>query len=184
MDSHKLAVKIFARSSAFTGEQFVPIFHRWIQNQVLANHVLIDVADYDHVPNGPGAVLIANEANITLDFADGRLGLLYARKRPLPGAATFADRLRAVLAETSQAANLLQADEHFAGRLSFNPGELEIRINDRLHAPNAAATYQQLLPQIQAVVADLLGPATLTPTADPQSVFTVSVQASAAPVGK
>ena len=98
MDSHKIAVKIFARSANFTGEEFVPVFHRWIQNQVLPNHLLIDVADYDHVSNGPGAVLIANEANIALDFADGRLGLLYFRKRPVPhGAVSFADRLRAVL---------------------------------------------------------------------------------------
>jgi len=142
--------------------------------------VLIDVADYDHVPNGPGAVLVANEANISLDFTDGRLGLLYVRKRPLPGAVSFTERLRAVLTETFKAAGRLQADDHFAGRLSFNPGNLQIRINDRLQAPNARATYQQLAPQIQSVASDLLGPATLTPTTNPLSVFEVYVQASTA----
>jgi len=179
MDSHKIAVKIFATSSAFTGEDFVPVFHRWIQNQVLAHHTLIDVVDYDHVPNGPIAVLVANEANIALDLTDGRLGLLYFRKRPIPGADTFADRLRAVLTDTLNAAERLQADEHFAGRLRFNRGDLQIRIHDRLEAPNAAATYQQLTPQIQAVVTDVLGPATLTPTQNPQSVFAVQAQAVA-----
>ena len=82
--------------------------------------------------------------------------------------------------ETFRAAGLLQTDEHFAGRLRFNPGDLLIRINDRLQAPNSAATYQQLMPQIQAAVKDLPGPATLTPTKNPLSVFEVSVQTAMA----
>src|SRR5258706_13193320 len=80
MDSSKLAVKFFATdASALHAEVFVPIFHKWIQTRALPDHLLIDVADYKHVPAGPGTVLVAHEANLSIDQADNRLGLLYAR---------------------------------------------------------------------------------------------------------
>src|SRR5205807_2486817 len=62
----------------------IPIFHSWIQNQPFGE-LLIDVADYRHVHHGPGIVLIGHEADYSLDQTDGRLGLRYNRKAPLPG---------------------------------------------------------------------------------------------------
>ena len=62
----------------------------------IPDHLLIDVADYEHVPNGPGTVLVSHEANIHLDLADGRPGLLYIRKQPLKG--DLRERIRALSA--------------------------------------------------------------------------------------
>ncbi|MCZ2156226.1 MAG: hypothetical protein LC114_20380, partial [Bryobacterales bacterium] len=59
----------------------IPVFHRWIQQNSLPG-LLIDVANYTHVPNGPGVLLIGHEFDISLDQADGELGLLYIRKQP------------------------------------------------------------------------------------------------------
>src|SRR3989442_6323570 len=74
-------VKIFAREpvSIDLGDA-IPIFHRWIQDRVCPE-MLIDVADYRHVPNGPGVMLIGHEANYSLDNTKDRLGLPYSRKQ-------------------------------------------------------------------------------------------------------
>ena len=77
-------VKIFAREAAINLADATPVFHRWIQERV-CEEVLIDVADYRHVPDGPGVLLIAHEANYSLDMAEGRLGLLYNRKAAVGG---------------------------------------------------------------------------------------------------
>src|SRR5258708_30948979 len=63
----------------------IAVFHRWIQDRACPE-MLIDVADYRHVPNGPGVMLIGHEANYSLDNTKGRLGLLYSRKQEGGGA--------------------------------------------------------------------------------------------------
>src|ERR1700728_3426497 len=108
LDVFKIAVKVFASQSDLPAEQFVPIFHHWIQNQSVPGHRLIDVADYGHVINGPGTVLISSEANFYMDCAEGRLGILYSRKLPLPG--SFKDRLLAAVREALKAAERLEKD--------------------------------------------------------------------------
>src|SRR5437764_1537417 len=73
-------VKIFASESARADlGDAIPAFHRWIQDRVCPE-MLIDVADYRHVPNGPGVVLMGHEAAYSLDNTKGRLGLLYNRR--------------------------------------------------------------------------------------------------------
>jgi len=74
-------VKVFARQPVSIDQgEAIAVFHRWIQDRVCPE-MLIDVADYRHVPNGPGVMLIGHEANYSLDSAKGRLGLLYSRKQ-------------------------------------------------------------------------------------------------------
>jgi hypothetical protein len=34
-------------------EAVIPVFHRWIQEQIF-DELLLDVANYSHVPDGPG----------------------------------------------------------------------------------------------------------------------------------
>ncbi len=74
------------------------MFNTWIQKHAL-EELLIDVADYLHVPNGPGLLLIGHEADYSLDNRAGRLGLLYNRKKQLEGTTQekLAQAARAVL---------------------------------------------------------------------------------------
>ena len=79
MDAHKISVKFFVdRPWAVQGHEFVPVFHSWIQLKTVPDHMLIDVADYSHVKDGPGTLLVAHEANIYLDRFDGMLFVLPA----------------------------------------------------------------------------------------------------------
>jgi hypothetical protein len=78
---------------------YAAVFNTWIQKQRL-EELLIDVADYLHVHNGPGIMLIGHEADYSLDNRAGRLGLLYNRKEQLDGTTQekLAQAIRALLA--------------------------------------------------------------------------------------
>jgi hypothetical protein len=146
MDSSRISIKLFANESGVKLEDFVPVFHSWIQTRAIPDHLLIDVANYVHVHNGPGIVLVSHEANYSLDTRGGRLGLTYQRKQPIPG--TFAERLRVVYQAAQHAASLLE------GKLSFRDKEIELRLSDRLLAPNSAATFEKIKPDLLKVWPD------------------------------
>src|SRR5436305_4050696 len=124
MDIQRLDVELFAESGSFEPAEFVPIFHRWIQNQSIDWHLLIDVADYAHVPAGPGTLVVAAEANIHMDRGENRLGLLYVRKLPIAGAETLRDRIRANVAEAIKCAMTMQREPECRGRLDFRTDEI------------------------------------------------------------
>ncbi|HYU15595.1 MAG TPA: hypothetical protein VEL05_05980, partial [Candidatus Acidoferrum sp.] len=86
MLAQQLSVKLFADDPAAVQlAGFIPVFHGWIQESRLPGRLLIDVADYRHVANGPGVVLIAHEARYALDGEHGPLGLECVRQRDEPG---------------------------------------------------------------------------------------------------
>lgn len=173
-DLHRIGIKI-PTTDAFPARELVPVFHRWIQTAALPGHLLIDVADYDHVPEGPGILLIGHEGNVGLEEIGGALGLVYYRKQPLGG--DLAARLRAVATIALQACRMLEKDAALGGRLRFNAGQLEVFANDRLHAPNAAATYEGFQPTLDGVLKTLYGDATPTVTrpTDQRSRFGVTI---------
>ena len=183
MESYKLAVKLFVEdASNLKVEAFVPVFHRWIQTKALADHQLIDVADYKHVPEGPGTVLVAHEANIHADLGGNRLGLLYVRKQPIAQARSFAERLRAVFGSALGAPALLEKDESLRGRINFRTDDLQFRIYDRLYAPNTAETFAAIQGDLQSFLQKLYGSTVeLTHRPNPESLFEVMIR-SAQPV--
>ena len=154
MDSSKLAVKLFVQDSTATdARSFVPLFHEWIQTHAIANHLLIDVADYRHVENGPGIVLVAHEGNFSMDATEGRLGLLYTRKQPLIG--NFAARLQQTIRTALQAAALIESTPALEGKVRFRTDNMLIRINDRLAAPNTPETWNAVRPDMEDLLSRL-----------------------------
>lgn len=168
---HRITAKIFvADGVALDPATFTPLFHRWIQKQIAPGRP-IDVADYIHVPHGPGVVLIGHEGDYALDFAAGRPGLLYRGKRqgwttsaaePPAGAAAaaaLAERLRLVLDRLLHAAAALQPGPRPAlvpsPTLRFRPDEIEWSFPDRLHTPNSASSFQAMALQLAAVLEPL-----------------------------
>jgi hypothetical protein len=157
MNAHKISVKFYADSGTDLGaHDFVPVLHSWIQNQAVADHMLVDVSDYGHVHNGPGTLLVSHEANFYLDRIDGRLGLTYARKQPASGG--FVERLRQAITAALEACIRIEDDAKLAGKIKFGTGEVTIRVNDRLLAPNTQATFAAVRGDVERVAADLYGP--------------------------
>jgi hypothetical protein len=177
MDAHKLQVKLFATAGALpppSTEAFIHIFHSWIKNRVLPE-LMIDVANYAHVPKGPGVILIGHACDTSIDEADGRLGVLHNRKRTAPAPA---ERLTDAFRRVLHAAILLQAEPTLAGKVRFAPGEFLFRINDRLLAPNNDQTFAALKPELDALAARLFeGPADITRVGDAKTLFSVRIAA-------
>ena len=120
-------------------EPLIPVFHGWIENRT-GDELLIDVADYTHVPAGPGVVLIGHEGNYSVDNTGNRLGVRYNRKAALDG--SNQDRLTQVARSALAACQRLEAEPRLGGKFRFNGQDIEIFINDRLVAPNNAATRE------------------------------------------
>jgi hypothetical protein len=119
----KFGIKLFFTNPAAKPlRDFIPVFHGWIQRQALPGHLLIDVHDYSHVHHGPGILLVSHEANLSIDEAEGRRGLVYIRKQP------------ATLLEIAEAA---RQTAKLLGE-PFDSGKFEVFVNDRLSAPSAA----------------------------------------------
>ena len=159
MDTVKYELKFFLDdASGVELEEFIPVFHDWIQIQQL-EELLIDVADYRHVPHGPGVVLVAHDAHYAMDLAEGRLGLLYSRRREThPSRCTIQrveDRLRSVWHCALTACQRLEAHSALHGRLQFRGNELLLRCNDRLRAPNTPAAYNELCQHLEPFLATL-----------------------------
>jgi hypothetical protein len=180
MDLHRLGIKFFAAEPVplpVTG--FIPVFHTWIQKQILQEHLLVDVHNYSHIHQGPGILLVAHQGNFSIDMADGRMGLLYHRKQPAGG--SIHDRLVTVLKSTLQGCSLLEADPNLTGRLRFRTDELLIIANDRLNTPNEEATLFELQPALSGLFQRILDGAGFTLSRyskDPKERFAVRVQTS------
>ena len=155
MNPKRLSLKLFATRAIPRDElhRFIGIFHRFIQAASVPG-LLIDVADYAHVPDGPGVMLIGHEVDYGIDLARGRTGLLTMCKRA--GDQSLAALFRDALAKALAAASAIESDE--ASAVHFATGELEIAFPDRLGAPNTAAAFElaskELLPVARAVFGD------------------------------
>ncbi len=135
-DLVKLDLKVLAAGGAdVEAEEFIPVFHRWITERVLPE-LLIDVADYSHVPEGPGVLLIGHDAQYAWDLSRGEPGLLYSRRREtgpdLEGIGNLDRRLRSLLDCAFRACDLIEAEPGLEGRVAFDRHRLELRVNDRL----------------------------------------------------
>jgi hypothetical protein len=183
MDLYKFGIKFFADAGDVDILKLIPIYHRWIQKSALED-LLIDVADYTHVPNGPGVMLIAHEGNYALDETGRERGVVYYSKHQLDG--QLPERLAQVARKALQAARLMSEDAELDGALKVPGNRLEFFANDRLVAPNTDAAYAELEPALKAFLERLYAgaPYTVTRETDPRERLSVRVRAdSEVPLG-
>jgi hypothetical protein len=155
----------------------IPVFHSWIEDQN-GDELLIDVADYTHVPSGPGIVLIGHEGNYSVDNAGNRLGVRYNRKAGCDGGnqECLAQSARAALT----ACRRLEEEPRLEGKFRFNGQDIEIFINDRLIAPNNAATRSAFDADFHAFSRQLFRGRgySISYGEDPRSLFTAYIKAA------
>jgi hypothetical protein len=176
--AQQLSVKLFARDPAAVDlAGFIPIFHRWIQESRLAGRLLIDVADYRHVPNGPGVVLIAHEAHYALDAEHGPLGLQCARRRDEPG--PLEEKLVEAFRDTLAACRYLEEDP--ARPISFDTDRVRVAILSRRFASGPEA-WEEARPALEAFAARLHAdvPVRIEPGSDARAPFAVDMYAPGA----
>jgi hypothetical protein len=179
--AQQISVKLFARDpGAVDVAGFIPIFHRWIQENRLADRLLIDVADYRHVANGPGVVLIAHEAHYALDSEHGPLGLEVSRRRDPPG--ELEDKLVSALRDALAASRHLEDDP--TRPIWFRTDRVRVSILSRRFARPDAETWDAARPAFEAVAARLYPgepPELRPPPRDPRAPFRVDIEAAESP---
>lgn len=149
-------------------EPALGVFHRFIQRSLVEGH-LLDVADYRHVPNGPGVMLVGQD----VDYGINTHALTVTIKRRGEDAATqFTDAVRMALGTI----DAIDADGALPCR--FEPEQLRVSVADRklgTHAQIQSALLAEIAPAVEA----LFGPAAVEPVigADPRQVPQISVRA-------
>jgi len=164
MELQHVNVKIFVDGDLpVDPEQFINVFHSWTAEQS-CDELLIDVADYRHVPAGPGVVLVGLEADYAMDNAKGRWGLLYNRKAAMDG--SNEDRFTQAFRAAASACHRLE--DEVTG-LKFSRQEFQLFINDRALAPTVPETLDTCRGEIESFLQRLLGHGHATLTAEPES---------------
>ena len=165
MELQKLNVKLFVEQpNAIPLADFIEIFHSWIQ---ATDGVYHDVADYSHMQAGPGIVLVAHDAHISIDESGDRRGLVFSQKAPLAG--SNPERLRAVLRAALENCRKLEAEPALAGKLRFTVNEAVISVNDRLLGGNSPAASDEIKGDVENVARQLFGGAPVIVDRDAES---------------
>lgn len=176
MELQRINVKFFmAEPDRAPLADFIAIFHSWIQS---ADGIYYDVADYSHMAAGPGIVLVAHEANISVDETGGRRGLLYNQKQPLKG--SNQERLRLVFRSALENCRRIEEEPKLGRRSRFRGEEALLIINDRLLAPNTEETFSSLRPDLEDFLRRLYRGAdfSLERDTEPRKRFSVGVKAA------
>ncbi len=135
-------------------EEFFRVFNGWIPE---SPEIYIDVADYQHVHDGPLVLLSGHYVNYVLDTTDGRPGLLYDRRQPLDPDLDAATRLVQSLQEIFVAAKRLEGEEGFSKKPRFATGELRLILNNRALTPNTPEAYAALKPHLEKALGQVFG---------------------------
>lgn len=177
MDLHKFGIKFFVTpAEGFDILKLIPMYHRWIQHNALPD-LLIDVADYSHVPAGPGVMLIAHEGNYALDETGHERGVVYYSKHRLEG--ELSERLAHVARKALQAAELMRGDTELEGALKLPGNRLQFFANDRLVAPNTEVAYAAIEPALKVFLDRLYAGARYTCVHEPDSKERLAVRVQA-----
>jgi hypothetical protein len=151
MELHKLGIKFFASAGQRVDlPEFIPVFHEWIQKQIINEHLLIDVHNYSHIHDGPGILLVAHQGNFSIGISDAQMAFLYYRKQPV-------ESLTDIVKPAVEGCRLLEEDPRMSGRLRFRTDDMLIVANDRLLAPNNDETFAEIQPQLSAALNQALG---------------------------
>lgn len=176
----RIAVKFFADPDPGDGLELAPaigLFHRLIQSKGVEG-LLLDVADYAHVPEGPGVVLIGHDVDYGIDLTEGRTGLLVTRKHY--GGLPLTDVLRDTLRKGLLAMAAIEKDG--ALPLRFAPGSFALRLLDRLTSPNDEASFEAARNAIAPLLAEVFGEGghevTRTGAEDPRKPLTLAVRSA------
>lgn len=175
MIPNRLSAKFLIQNpQAVEPTRLTAIFQRWIQQHSVEG-LLIDVADYKHVPHGPGVMLIGHEGDYAIEFSGG-MGVKYTRKHALPddlpAALTLVTRL------ALQAVQTLAQEDALSG-VQYDTSAVHIGFIDRLLYANRPESLAPVQATLQAFGQQLYGEdaSIAVVPGDAREVFTVKIAA-------
>lgn len=154
MELQKIRIKTYGNNGGTELQSIIPVFHNWIQNKS-CEELLIDVADYSHVPAGPGVMLIGDEANLSIEYgAEEAFGIVYSTKEKRTG--ENSDRIRHALRQLLKSAALLAGDERLRN-VEFPGQAFRMLVNSRESATNNDSTLKSIQSDLNLVFDQLFG---------------------------
>lgn len=157
-------------------EAFVATFHNWVRDKTLGG-LPIDVARYNHVPDGPGTLLIGYEGDYAVECSTGVPALRYTLKRENQG--SVAELVTLAIGRLQHAAERIVADTGHG----VDMGVITVRIADKLAAPNTEDGRQRVQADVVAAVSASVGiadPHVTFGSLDPRDPITIAIAASEA----
>ena len=147
MNPSRVSVSFAATEPPGSLDPAIPVFHRLIQRG-LVEGLVIDVADYRHVPDGPGVLLVGHD----VDYGVTKTALTVTRKRTAaPLAEQFRDAVRMALGAMDSIA--------YDGELvaTFNRSAVTVAIPDRRLEQDGVDLAADALGELAPVVAEIWG---------------------------
>ena len=136
------------------------------------------MADYSHVPAGPGIILIAHEANYSVEYGpENRFGLLYNTK--VARYDTNQDKIHHALQQAAKAAIRLQQNRFSNGNIRFSGEEVQLIVNSRTIVPNHPTSLDALRSDFESVFDNCYGKSNYSlnrVSTDPRERFIVQVK--------
>lgn len=148
-----------AQSTPLNLDNLIPVFHRWIQEEKTPS-TMVDVADYKHVPAGPGVMLVGHSDDLGLDTGrragEEANGFYYVRKHSrLSDAQPLSKRLQEIWALTITTGMLLEAESNL--NVAIETSAVEVFLMDRLLYPRAAPNLHEAECEIRSGLSRVLG---------------------------
>jgi len=180
-DLQRISVKLFADTPpGFSVDPFLAIFGRW-RNETDHPARWVDVADYAHMVQGPGILLVGKQGSFAANMDEPGFGLLYSGKQDFEG--DVEQRFLEAFRRALELQKRLVSEPEFPEAVKLRTGDWLVFVNDRLDFPNTDETDELLKPGIQAALDTLFGPGAYqwTREPDPERRYGYRVQANPAP---
>ena len=130
-------------------DPFLVIFHRWCQRR---DHPAdwVDLADYAHLPSGPGVLIAGKRDTFSLNLNPPGPGLLTSVRRGLEGSAE--DRFREAFRRARELNSEVLSEPEFPSDFRVREGAWEVFLNDRLRFPNSDESDRIVRPGLAAAL--------------------------------
>jgi len=158
----------------------VRTFHRWIREERL-QLLMIDVADYSHVPGSPSVLLVCHEGVLGVEGGSEGVSLRYSRRRPGRDEDAAADPLATALGVVLAVAAELEKEPELEGALRFPVDPLTLRVNDRRVGEESRAAWEAELRRRLGALAPELEDARFTPLHEDRLAVSVALPGAPEP---
>ncbi len=152
-------------------DPFLVIFDRWRQQ---SDHPSdwVDLADYAHMPTGPGILIAGKRDTFSVNLNPPGPGLLTSVRTGLEG--TLADRFREAFRRARELNAAVLSEPEFPAVLRIREGAWEVFVNDRLRYPNSAESDSAIRPALASALR--VGPESLSRHSDSNARLGYSIR--------
>jgi len=146
----RMDMKLFVDDpAAVKWSEWTSYFTEWLKE---SPDEWLDIADYLHVPSGPGILLVGKRCHVAMDNRRGQPGMLFSLREPFAG--SNRERIVAFLRQLSEFAARIERDKP-AVRFRRDLGEFAV--NDRVGFPNTPEAFDAIADDLRSAVQEAFG---------------------------